>query len=414
MSPAPRVLCVDYSLGFGGAIKSLSLTLGALRGHDVQVVTSQDAEIVRTWLAGRRVRSLRRVMNYRSLGRLRAAIEARVGTGALRWVAFKALAAADLAVTAKNAARLAWLLRRERIDLLHLNNGFTPPEALLASRVTGVPCVVHARDFHADRSRAMRWAMRPVARVIAVSGAVAEALDGLLARDRITIVHDPVDAERIEAAASRRDAVRAEWGIAPGAVAVGIVGRVIPWKGQMEFARAALAAMADEPSLHAVVVGDESDGARGYLDAIRALVATSPFAHRFTFAGYRAEVEACYAALDVVVHASITPEPFGMVVPEAMAAGRAVIAADAGGPREVVADGIDGVLVPPGDVPVLAAAMLRLARDADLRARLGDAARAKARERFRPEASAAAVVAVYASVLAGRVAAAPVAEVSHA
>jgi glycosyltransferase involved in cell wall biosynthesis len=174
---------------------------------------------------------------------------------------------------------------------------------------------------------------------------------------------------------------------------------VIPWKGQREFTEAAFQALAAEPSMVAMIVGDESDGERRYLDDIRGRIDASGFGDRFFITGYQAAVEEYYAAVDVVVHNSTIPEPFGMVVPEGMAAGRPVIAADAGGPREVVTPGTDGLLVPTGDVAALAAAMRSMAGDPVLRQTMGEAGRRKARERFGIAPQAAAVRAVYDAVL---------------
>jgi glycosyltransferase involved in cell wall biosynthesis len=88
------------------------------------------------------------------------------------------------------------------------------------------------------------------------------------------------------------------------------------------------------------------------------------------------------AGADVVVHSSRTPEPFGLVVLEAMLAGRAVVAPAAGGPLEIVEPGVTGLLVPPGDASGLAAAILTLFRDPSLRLRMGAAGRARARGLF--------------------------------
>ena len=89
------------------------------------------------------------------------------------------------------------------------------------------------------------------------------------------------------------------------------------------------------------------------------------------FTGQVDAPEAWYAAADVVVHASVQPEPFGLVLLEAMASECALIAAGAGGPREVVEDGTNGVLVPPGDPAALAGALERLLADEEERRRLG-------------------------------------------
>lgn len=396
MRDVARVLYIDYSIGFGGAIKSLSLTLSRLHRVSKLVLTAQDEAMIRRWLQGVPVWSFRRILNYRATGHLREWMEARVPSRAVRWMALKALALADVCVTLKNGIWLTRFLRRHRVDLIHLNNGFGPPEALLASHLTGVPCIVHLRDFYRGPSPLGDLANRRVVRVIAISEAVAESLSGTgIGRDRIVVVHDPVDVAAIDRGAHARDRIRAECGIGESEVAVGIFGRVVPWKGQLEFVDALARVMRQEPSVRAIIVGDQSDGTPDYVRRVRARIESSGLAERFVLAGYRESVEEFYAAVDVVVHASVTPEPFGMVVPEGMAAGRAVIAADAGGPREVITHGTDGLLVPPGDPAALADAVQTLCRDAALRARLGAAARRTALRRFRLEANGAAIQAVY-------------------
>jgi glycosyltransferase involved in cell wall biosynthesis len=394
-----RVLYVDASIGFGGAVKSLGLTLRDLPDVEKQVLTTQEPDIVATWMAGVAVRSFRRVMNYRNVQRVRnrvARLPSLVG-----WTVMKVLAAADVATTAWNTVRLRRLFRRTDIELVHLNNGFLPLEVFRAARAEGIPCVVHLRDFGGDARRANVPAVVAVApHVIAISQAVASSLEGTsVTPDRVTIIHDPVDLEAMDRAAPSRDRVRHQWGIREDQVVFGIFGRVIAWKGQREFTEAAVQALSSEPSMVALIVGDESDGERRYLDDIRARIDASGVSDRFFITGYQAAVEDYYAAVDVVVHYSTIPEPFGMVVPEGMAAGKPVIAADAGGPREVVTPGTDGLLVPPGDVAALAVAMLSLAGDPDLRRTMGEAGRVKARERFGITPQAAAVRAVYDAVL---------------
>lgn len=396
MSRGPRVLYVDYSLGFGGAVKSLALILRELPVVEKFILTSQDPELVETWFHGLRLSSFRRLINYRTAG----LIATRVHQPGLRFTALKIMAAANILASAKNFLKLLWLLRRHRIDIVHLNNGFLPPEALIAARVANVPCVVHLRDFQTDARRLMSAAARDVAWIIAISDAVATSLDDTpVAGSARTTIHDPVDLDEMQSAAQSRNRIRKECGLTDQDVAVGIFGRVIPWKGQLEFVRAIVLAMSVNSRIRAVIVGNEADGDAGYIRQVRAQIEKSNFPERFILAGYRKNVEEYYAAMDIVVHASITPEPFGMVVPEAMAAGCAVIAMDEGGPREVIEHGIDGLLVPARDVDALSRAVLKLASDSPLRSRMAAAGKQKARARFGIAASAARIAEIYAAIL---------------
>jgi len=395
MADRPTVLYIDCSYGFGGAIKSLGLTLRHA-AVDEHVLSSQPAALVSHYLPHARTGSLRRRANYHVYERLRE----KTRWGFARWPLNRLLALFDLAVTAVNTVRLVWLVRRRAVDILHANNGFLPLEVFLAARLTGKPVVVHLRDFPGRPFRLRKAADETVAAVIAVSDAVGDALRAVLPRPLpIVTIHDPVDMDLAGAAAPARERVRAELGLAPEHVAVGMFGRVVPWKGQAEFVRAAASAMAGDALIHAIVVGDGSDGGESYLAMVKQLAAESGFGPRFHFAGFQQHVEEYYAAMDIVVHASVYPEPFGMVVPEAMAAARPVIASAAGGPLEVIEPEVTGVLTPPADVTALARAILRLAADPGARSRLGAAAAVAARQRFSLAANAASIEAVYRDVL---------------
>src|SRR5206468_3993322 len=100
------------------------------------------------------------------------------------------------------------------------------------------------------------------------------------------------------------------------------------------------------------------------------------------FTGFQSSTAPVYSALDIAVHASTRPEPFGRSIVEAMATGKATVVANAGGAAELIRPGHDALAVPPGDVAALADAILRLAADTGLRQRLGVNARATVEERF--------------------------------
>lgn len=122
---------------------------------------------------------------------------------------------------------------------------------------------------------------------------------------------------------------------------------------------------------------------------------------RVTFVGFTERVEDELARMLVLVHASTVPEPFGQVIVEGMAAGLTVVAAAAGGPLEIITPEVDGLVVPPGDVPALAATLRRVIADPDLRERLGASARIRAQD-FNPEIIGRRVLAIYREVVALR------------
>jgi glycosyltransferase involved in cell wall biosynthesis len=158
-----------------------------------------------------------------------------------------------------------------------------------------------------------------------------------------------------------------------GPLTFGLIGRLAPWKGQDVFLRAfARAFPAGEE--RAAVVGGALFGEDGYAQTLPRLARNLGIAERVDLRGHRADVWDELSQIDVLVHASVTPEPFGQVILEGMAAGVPVIAAGAGGPAEILRHEETGILYEPGDVQALAAVMKRMS-DPRLRERLSSAAR---------------------------------------
>jgi glycosyltransferase involved in cell wall biosynthesis len=177
-----------------------------------------------------------------------------------------------------------------------------------------------------------------------------------------------------------------------------MVGRIAPWKGQHVFLEAFARAFPGG-DVRARVVGAPLFGEDAYDQGLRRLAVDLRIADRVEFTGFREDVARELGSLDVLVHGSVIPEPFGQVVAEGLAAGLPVVAAAAGGPSELVENGVNGVLYPPGDVPALEAVLRELASDPGLRMRLATAARTSAR-RFLSENVAEEVLRVYRSVVA--------------
>ena len=171
---------------------------------------------------------------------------------------------------------------------------------------------------------------------------------------------------------------------APGTLRIGLVGTFGLWKGHTTFL-AAIARLGAAQPVRAYVIGGaqyQTTGSQHSEATLRAEASRLGITDRVAFTGPVTDPAAAMRSLDIVVHASTQPEPFGMVIAEAMACGRPVVVSRAGGAAELVADGGDGLTHTPGDAAELAACLERLANDADWRARLGAAARATAERRF--------------------------------
>ena len=172
-----------------------------------------------------------------------------------------------------------------------------------------------------------------------------------------------------------------------------MVGRLAAWKGQDIFLDAFAKAFPDG-NAHAVIAGTAMFGEDDYAETLRRQTERLGIADRVDFPGFVEDVHELLASSDVLVHASIIAEPFGQVVVEGLAAGVGVIATGLGGPAEIITDGVDGLLCPPGDSDKLATLLRRLHDDPAERKQLAAAGVQRA-VAFRPEIIAAQVEATY-------------------
>ncbi len=285
-------------------------------------------------------------------------------------------------------SRLALRLRQLRPDVLHTNSLKSGVHGSLAARAAGVPVVWHVRDRIAEdylprpAVRLMRGLIRRLPdRVIANSQATMDTLGAAGRGGARCVIPDSVEPQAST--------------LPPGASEpiFGIVGRIAPWKGQDLFLQAFARAFPGGGA-RAVVVGSAMFGEEAFERELPELAERLGLAGRVEFRGFREDVWRELASFDVLVHASISPEPFGQVVLEGMAAGRPVIAPNEGGPATLISDGITGRLFRSRDRDSLAAAMRALAESPAERERLGSAARLALAD-YHPDAVAEQLQRVY-------------------
>lgn len=296
--------------------------------------------------------------------------------------------------------RLARFLRQQRADLLHLNNSITRNHPwVVAARLAGVPCITHERGINERLSRRSRVLARSLKAVICISGAVRESLiSGGLGRLRLVTIHNGLDPASMCARRSA-DQVRAELGLTPEQRLIGVIGNIKPWKGQEVVLRAMGLLRETYPDLACVLVGDTARAERDYLRRLESIAADLGISDRIRITGYRKDVADFVAALDIQVHASIAPEPFGRVLLEAMAFSKPLVASGGGAVPEIVADGETGLLFEPGVPEDLARCLRRLLDDPELAARMGRAGYSRLQTRFSLTANVHQTEALYASLL---------------
>lgn len=300
---------------------------------------------------------------------------------------------------------LARVVRRSGCDVLHTHDYRSNVLGGLAARRAEhtMPWVatVHLHTQDSRRLRLYRaldlFLLRLADRVVTVSREQRRfLLRRGIERRRLVLVPNVIDVVRFAGAAGDAAATRAALGVPAASPLVGIVGRLTHQKGVDAFLAAAAIVRASSPDARFLVVG--SGPLRGSLEreAVRLGLLEA-----VSFLGYRDDVAAVMAACDVVAMPS-RAEGLPLVLLEALALARPVVAVPVGGVREVVRHEQTGLLCDGGDAKELAAAISRLLADPELAGRLGAAGRAYVRRAHVPERAARRLAATYRAVLAER------------
>ncbi len=401
------ILFIENSVGLAGSTVSLCTLLNYLDTDvfEAHIVLSQPEQ--ETYLLGniRRPGDLTVIQPRRSLKQSEFVqrILDRLGgrRPRLHRLALQIASMLDLVVvTIPYTWGLYQWAKHRNIRLVHQNNGFDLGSLLLA-RLLRVPLVAYQRGDEWN-SRTVRWLARGVRRFIANSTTTLKSLRSLgIPSGRVSVIYPPLDLETLRTGRSST-VTRATFGVDPSSPCFGILGMLLPWKGHGVFLNAAKRVFERIPKARAFVIGAAPHRTKEYEEDLRVLAQELGIADRVIFTGFRPNVPEMLELLDVVVHASIAPEPFGRVIAEAMAMRRPVIATDAGGPTEIIEDGRTGLLVPAGDAEGLADRIIMLLEDPSLAEQIASAGYSEVRERFSGEAHSKLVQQVYETALRPR------------
>ncbi len=266
-------------------------------------------------------------------------------------------------------------------DIVHTNTLKCHVLGGFAARLSRRPVVWDVRDIlppGGARNLLIRVARVVRPHIVAMSQAVADSLAEAHCETTVVLGARPLD--KYEPVAPD-PALAAELQLPPGAPILAVIARLTPWKGHRVLLQALPEVLRQHPATCLLVIGDTGFWQEDYKRELRELTEELGCAHAVRWLGFREDVQRLLALTDIVVLPSDT-EPFGMVLIEAMAAAKPVIATRAAGPMEIVNDGQTGLLVPVGDAGALAEAACVLLADPVRAAEMGRAGRMRAEEMF--------------------------------
>ncbi len=293
------------------------------------------------------------------------------------------------------ALRLARVVRSEKIDVIHLGNGVRANfDGILAGAMTGVPVICHVKGFEKYSGRE-RWGARRLFSLVSMTEAIAAHCrdNGIVARDN-RVIYDAVDLEWLKPKRSSGQ-VRDELGVGSNQPLLLISGNIQEWKGQAVLVEALGLIAADHPDVVCLMAGGVHRAGESYASAMLERIESLGLVSRVRLLGFRDDVPDLINAVDIVVHASVRPEPFGRVILEGMLAGKLVIATEAGGVVELIENEATGRLVPPGDAPALAACLAASLSTPKRTIEIGERAKDWASHKFSLEGHVEGMTALY-------------------
>jgi glycosyltransferase involved in cell wall biosynthesis/PAS domain-containing protein len=303
--------------------------------------------------------------------------------------------------------KVAALIRTQPVDIIHTNSLKSDIYGMLVSRLCRVPLIWHIRD-HIDVTylpsfavKMMRFlAARVPAFVIANSQSTLDQLHLAVAKPGAVVPSgvDPQGEVVYDGIASGIPPVASDT-LMTGPLRIAIVGRLAGWKGQHIFLEAASKLVEAGIDAQFLIAGTAMFGEDSYVADLHSQVDRLGLQGKVQFLGHVDPIEAFLPTVSILVHASTSPEPFGQVVIEGMAAGIPVVATDGGGVKETVVHGETGLLVPMGNAQALADALRMLIDRPELRAKLSTKGRQRVLRHFTASITARKVERVYREVL---------------
>jgi glycosyltransferase involved in cell wall biosynthesis len=255
---------------------------------------------------------------------------------------------------------------------------------MLAASMTKIPKIFHIRNFINKIPFVVKLLTSSVDTALYTTKAIADRYINIgITVEKSDIVYEPIDIERFS---KHQDTslIRQQFSIKDNDYIISNIGRITPWKGQHYFLRAMENIIKQHPNTKTLIVGEPGNSIedKKYFQLLQNLAQKEPLKGHVFLTGKRDDIAEIMSASDIIVHSSSKPEPFGLVIAEAMASGTPVIATRGGGPIEIIKEGITGLLVPMKSASGIKNAINKLLESKELRKTISINARKDVMERF--------------------------------
>lgn len=293
----------------------------------------------------------------------------------------------------KMIQEIADIIKKENIELVHARSRVPAIAAFFASRKTNVKFITTAHGYYSKNifSYIMGWGKF----VIAISNPIAKHMieDFGVPYNRIRLIHRGVDLDKFKFV-NPSEKPRS-------AFTVGIIARITPLKGHLDFIKAMSLISREIPRLKVLIIGDAPKDKIKYKEELELLVRRLGLGQNVEFMGYQEDIPKILARLDVLVSATVTPEAFGRVIIEAQAAGVPVVATKVGGVVDIIKDNVNGLLSCPNDPRGMADCVLKIAKNKELALLLAVNGRKNVEENFSMQLMLERTVKLYEEALKG-------------
>jgi len=266
---------------------------------------------------------------------------------------------------------LILMVRKLKIDILHLAGMKGCLIGRLVSRMTGTPAIIHFRDMN-PAGFVTRFLQRRLSRWTDAALAVSDPIRAFAIKeyaiksDRIAVLHNPISADFLNNRFDGRDKIREEFKIPSEEKVIGVIGRLSPEKGHKSIIKALPKLISLYPKIIFLIVGDGP-----IKNECELLTQKLQLGHKVRFTGYRNDIPAILSAVDIIAMPS-EREGFPNAALESIAAGKPVVGFRVGGLPEIVIDGRTGFLSNPGDIDDIVNSLFRVLSDNKLAEKLGN------------------------------------------